>query len=247
MKSKHTLLQAEVYPTLTGFFLAEVVAFAIEIDVEMRDLTIALMVIHSNLTASVAAVIATALGWDVGESTCDKILRDVADAAWALPKTYRPETRFEYVEPDFPACFSIVDGIPCYCRADASYYNDKNHSKTVVFQVVVNLAGAPFAWSAGVEGSRTDAFAFDKWDAFPHHQREFILADSMYSASAHCVTSWKKNYVDKSFTDDEKSTYEMHFRRVRSRVEHFFARLNRHAWVSGARQSPATVRKIFNL
>lgn len=178
---------------LTGFELTECQVMAGLLELDQRDIIVALLFLHGNCTALHVSYLARfVFGYQLQGDACNQILLKVARSASKLPHEYRPESRFMYTEDEFPNCFSIVDGVPVYCRANADYYNDKNGAKSVVFQVVTNLAGAPIAWSGGVEGSRTDAYAFDGWNAFRHEKAEFILADSMYSASAFFVsTFWR--------------------------------------------------------
>lgn len=155
----------------------------------------------------------------------------------SCPQTrcYAPEERFCYEEPLFPYATCIIDGVCVPCRGGMELYNDKNKQKSILFQVMTLLNGRPLAWSLGEEGARTDAFASNGWEPFPHRTTEVILADTMYQANAHCVTPARRTGKKCDESDEQygervrkEELYEAWHRKVRSRVELLFGNLDRH-------------------
>lgn len=121
----------------------------------------------------------------------------------------------------------LIDGVPFLKRGGIEDYNDKNKDKSTIMQGVCNLLGRPISWSNGLPGSITDAVAANNLILFPGHTENDVgLADLMYQCNAHCITASKKPNGE-SMTDGMRRLDDL-VKIVRTRIEHVFARLDRH-------------------
>ena len=238
------MLKDADYRSLTGYPFLLLDSFSRELNIPLFDIFAVAMILHLNLSYGAAAALLVFLGFDVSESTLCRLVSSVCELV-KDSRSYRPERRFMVREPKWPQVTALIDGVPVYCRGTAEFHNDKNGQKSVVFQVVVDVAGRPLAWSEGLPGRRTDAVAIDGWEPFVHCKGEFILADSMYIASAHCVTPWKKG-ASTNVSKMARDNFECAHRKVRARVEHYFARLSRHKWTRGSDFHTSQIPSLFN-
>lgn len=230
---------------LTGYTLSVLSCAAMEWGVTFDSMIIATLFLHMNMTFEQLSILLAGYGVKKSESSLRRLFHKVVAAAPA-EGYYKPELRKRYSIPEFPQMTAIVDGVPLRCRADAEHYNDKNKAKTVVFQVITDLVGRPIAWNRGETGNRTDAYSADGWVPFPYRPDEFFFGDVMYSSSAHCVTHWKIG-AKTQYTKVQRSNFELVHRKVRARVEHYFARLNRHQIMTRCRFPPTVIPSIFNM
>eukprot|EP00388_Colpodella_angusta_P015989 GDKJ01039627.1.p1 GENE.GDKJ01039627.1~~GDKJ01039627.1.p1 ORF type:complete len:224 (-),score=-9.35 GDKJ01039627.1:57-728(-) len=169
--------------TMTGYPHSVFVRLAYDFDIEPSKVVIVAMILHNNWSFDKASILLRQWSVFLSASSLHALFYSVVDT-FVGNSSYKPERRFSLYDPQWPSMYSIVDGVPVFCRGDASHYSGKSKSKSVVFQVLVDLAGRPFAWSEGVTGARTDAFAFNLWDPCVHYAEEYIFADLMYMASA---------------------------------------------------------------
>ena len=84
------------------------------------------------------------------------------------------ERRFSVIDKDFADCFSIVDGVPVYCRGERDLYNKKQGCKYLTFQWYIMFDGCPLAVTGPYPGSMHDSEAVRGSNPFPHKSLEWI-------------------------------------------------------------------------
>eukprot|EP00760_Papus_ankaliazontas_P016253 PhM_4_TR16774/c2_g3_i19/m.22681 len=113
-----------------------------------------------------------------------------------------------------------------YTVGDESCYNGKHSAKYFSFQVWIGMDGRPLGFTGPHAGSTHDSECIaNKPLPFDHKQDEFILADKAYVSVMHCLTQEKGLSTE---SKDSQHLFDVEFRRVRTRVERFFALFRRH-------------------
>ena len=231
---------------MTGYSANVVRELSRRIEIDPKVTFVTLLLFHVNVTyKQLAWIVQPTTGRVLEESTLRKIwvARCLAanDKAASLADL---ERRFSVTDKDFADCFSIVDGVPVYCRGERDLYNKKQGCKYLTFQWYIMFDGCPLAVTGPYPGSMHDSEAVRGSNPFPHKSLEWILADLAYIGMRHMLTQ-KKGSLG---VDDE--WYDMEFRRVRNRIERVFGGLDNHRflWYSlfGQEVIAQAVRLIFN-
>ena len=200
---------------MTGYSANVVRELSRRIEIDPKVTFVTLLLFHVNVTyKQLAWIVQPTTGRVLEESTLRKIwvARCLAanDKAGSLADL---ERRFSVTDKDFADCFSIVDGVPVYCRGERDLYNKKQGCKYLTFQWYIMFDGCPLAVTGPYPGSMHDSEAVRGSNPFPHKSLEWILADLAYIGMRHMLTQ-KKGSLG---VDDE--WYDMEFRRVRNRIE----------------------------
>ena len=203
----------------------------------------ALAMLHLNLTHEQAA--ALLIPYVGGHYSAPHIWKKfiqpalkLSDEAGNLADT---ERRFSIREKAFCMVLSILDGVPMYSRGPSELYNAKKAAKYWTFQVLLMMDGCPLAWSGPFEGRIHDSECLAQSDipSFMHRRDEMIIADKAYIDNRHCFCQEVGPAIDE--------TFDMEFRRIRNRVERFFAHMDQHKLLHYNQHRKDFARSAFGL
>ena len=214
---------------LTGYSHHVVQELSKQIAIDPRKTYVTLSLLHMNVSYEQLAFIvkSTTNGKVLDESTLRKdYVKVCLEASTKRGSLADVNRRFSVTDPDFPDCFSIVDGVPVYCRGPHELYNGKQGDKYLSFQWYMMLDGCPLALTGPVEGSVHDSDAVCMTRPFPHKWKEFVLADLAYISLRHMLTQLKGG-----LPGPQEEWFDMEFRRVRNRIERIFGALDQHRFM----------------
>ena len=126
--------------------------------------------------------------------------------------------------------------------------------KVVHFQCFICLDGEPFHYTGPCVGRRHDAADFHTstmdpacspqyfvGSMFPHHVMECVGGDAGYIGCAHCLTPFKAPLTA------QQDNFNKWWKLPRSRVERWFAHLDRHRFMWFCNREYDTVSIMFRL
>ena len=158
------------------------------------------------------------------------------------------------MDPRFGHVTCVVDGTPVYVRGGNDAYNLHRHDKVVHFQCFICLDGEPFHYTGPCVGRRHDAADFHTstmdpacspqyfvGSMFPHHVMECVGGDVGYIGCAHCLTPFKAPLTA------QQDNFNKWWKLPRSRVERWFAHLDRHRFMWFCNREYDTVSIMFRL
>jgi len=193
---------------------------------------VALALIHSNFSGRVLSIVMRPY---IGKHVEEHNLRrsywgPVFRANAAFGSMAKENKRFQVHEPNFPNVTWITDGVPVYVRGNATLFNGKHHDKYFLFEVAIMMDGTPLAWQGPFEGREHDSTCTADRPWFRHKKTELGMGDMAFGGIQHYLTQVKLSKAKRELTEDE-NTFDRDFRRVRNRIEHFFASIDHHRFL----------------
>ena len=148
----------------------------------------------------------------------------------------------------FPEATMLVDGVPVFLNADDGYYNGKKKRRYISVQVVTDLCGVPLWCCFPRRGRVHDATALADVNSGGRHGigdiDEFsVLADKAYVANRGCLTQYKKPPHGHLTMKQKFFNHALAHRRAK--VEHFFARLQRHNFMQRCKARQKKARRLW--
>jgi hypothetical protein len=250
-------LTAAEYEELTGFAPHIVEQEASYCGADFYDLSAAACMVHMHLTWQQLRIV-WRLGCGFAGSERD-LRRKAMAALWkcashpkkSVERNWRYKTRDSVS--NFLRVTAIADGAPLYCKGSNAFYHGKKKRKYHSILVYIAVDGTLLDYQGPFIGRRNDARAskYKCPSLFKKHFKwEIIAGDGAFESCAHHGVPFDRPALHDPRTGSNKSKrrYNKLFSRMRSRVEHTFARINRHALMyARAAFRPKTAALLFRL
>jgi len=219
-------------------------------EIKPLEVFVTLTLLKNNLSYDVLAVtMLPYLGRVFHESTVREMTNYVLMRNARAGSFARTMRRFQVKEKYFFMCTFMSDGVPMFCRGNEKLFNGKHDDKYLLFQVALMMDGCPLAWFGPHYGREHDCTCMQGSDMFPHKEKELGLGDLAFSSLKHYLTQVKGTKKKNKLSEGE-DLFDIEFRRVRNRVEHFFAQLDefRCMWYNlhGIQWNTYAFSMIFN-